>query len=655
MTASAEALFRKRFPKLPGCRGKLSGLFPMGPGIHNKPLVSRRSINVLPGMQSFEPRRMAFVETFAKAMRETFPATFDETDGTPHSASTSDPMRLCTLSGFEAGPMTYLPVNNDALRASLGLRDMNPLEKSIFKALGEVVSEEWDLSHLNINKESITGFRQFTRSAEWKELFAAFALSDPERVRSHWEKDDLIGLCDEFEMVLCLYVGKRPMVDSVGKVRYANDYEYAMSAGQKGSRVEVDKQVEINGKVWDNWCAARLRLINQGNFAVNIFLSAITTGTLNTMMRRWPKVFHTTTRDQIKELIDGHYIWTSDVKEFDQSISIEMLRSFRDGLKMHWAPWLMDMMDRYTCAPYFTRPVGFGYDKSKGHFVGDPFSKEPQVIAGNRSGDQGTTVYAKNVKVGETLCVIARMEMYHGRLLDGSYDIKQFVRDGLDGKLVIKFINNGDDEIIYTKDRAAYLEFLALRSEKNSKQLLHVSVEMGRGFSGNCILNDPNGPPLTYLVYSMLLTPFTKIHAPERDVSLRPFYAVGLTEQLLGSSQDNPLMAQAWDLHNEVYAKTIGVDYPSIATYAARGMANLPPVPDKYALYQLTAYDRVVLADPDKRHYSHPIEGMSDLGRFFLSKVVKGVNASQTVKFAGLYYSGTVVKTDNLDVKFLIG
>lgn len=643
-----EALFRSRFPALTPSRGQPSGLFPLGPGIHNKPLVARRSITILPRMESFEPRRMRFVEAFAIAMLEAFPPKFDADTGRPWTASTSDPMRLCTLPGYEAGPMTYLPKDNSVLRESLGLRPMTSLEESIFEALGEILTEEWDLSHLNINKLSSVGFRSFTRSAEWKELFAAFVLSDPEAIRQLWIARDLIGLCDRFEMVLCFYVGKRPMVDGVGKERFANDYGYAVSGGRKGSRIKVDKQVLINGKVWDNWSAARLRLINQGNFATNIFLSVITTGMLNTMMRRWPAVFHVTTREQIKAVIDGHYIWCSDVKEYDQSIDTEMIRCLRTGMKSHWAPWLMDLMDRYTCSPYFTRPVG--HSAGKGHFFGNAFDPQPQVFAGNRSGDQATTVYAKSVKVGETLCVISRMSEYKDRLADGSCSVKQFVRDGLDGKLSVKFINNGDDELIYSADKAAFLGFMKCRSDKGSKQLLSVSTEMGRGFSGSSICDDPSGVPLTYAVYSQLMTPFTKIHAPERDISLRPFWPVGLTEQLTGASQDNPFIEHAWEIHNALYTKLMAQDYPSLAVYAERGMETLPETPDKYHLYELTSYDRTVLSDVSKLHYSHPIEGMSDLGRFFLKKVVKGVNAEQTLPFAKMFYTGAIIRTEKLDL-----
>lgn len=586
----------------------LGRVFGNGVSTHNSPLVKRMSREVLTGIRSFDPRLMNFQRKFVNDVNKAVRPNLDADGFTTHGIHAPFD-RLLTTSGFMPNPMSYTPLHNGFYRKELGLSPgYSAVQKRIAVNAWKIIFSHYAPSHVKVPKKSTSGPRRNTSDAEWKTDFALFLYESDrfEAMLKCVESDDWQTLANELEMWFMMYIQKRDQVDMPGKERLVFDLEYALSNGARGKAFPTDKTVTIDGKVWDDFSATRARVIHAGPWVINCVLQIISSGHMLAMFERFPKVFHVSTPEQIKAVIDYHYVECGDVKEYDRSMSKDAIDTCLEVAAEFWDPRMIKMARLLYYSPYYSRPLDL--DGREGTFVGDPRLMTEQVICGNRSGHAWTSFVAKVNKCIDTLFIFHAMGL---SVLDN--ELTYFESRG-----AINFINNGDDEQVYTKSKELLDKYKKVRYDKVSHGHYIVESEVGQGFSGLLMIKNPD---LTYTPTAKIHTAFEKIYVPERDIGgfFRPYWPIGIIDRV-NRQDETPMGGLIWEIHNRTYADMLAPHFGSFLTIVNNAMERLPVQVDG-----LSNIDKDVLEDNDRIHYKYTEKDVNpDVFKLVTSKIEYG-------------------------------
>jgi len=480
------------------------------------------------------------------------------------------------------------------------------------------VFSEYVPSHIKVPKKSTSGPRRNTSDADWKRDFALFLYESSrfEEMLKCVEKSDWQTLANELEMLFMMYIQKRDQVDMPGKERIVFDLEYALSNGKKGKSFAADKSVNIDGREWDDFSATRARVIHAGPWVINCVLQIISSGHMLSLFERFPTVFHTSTADDIAKAINGNYVECGDVKEYDRSMSKHAVDTVHDVAERWWDPRIIKMSRLLYYSPYYSRPLDM--EGGEGVFVGDPRLMTEQVVCGNRSGHAWTSLVAKVNKCIDTLFVFDSMGL---EVL--GHELEYFQSKG-----AINFINNGDDEIVYTKSEELMKKYKKYRYDGKHGHYV-VESEVGQGFSGLLLRREG----LNYHPTPKIHTAFEKIYTPERSIGghFRPYWPIGVLERINNQDQ-SPMGHVAWEIHNRLYHDLLAPHYGSFLSIVNSAMEKM-----SLQIDGLTAVDKDVLEDNDRIHYKY-IE--SDISPEVYERVTSKIPFQFYQHIINSYYGG---------------
>lgn len=594
-------------------------MFANGASTHATPLITRASVTLLPGVYSFDKPVLMFQRALVEKLNSEFPVDTDK-DGFTASGIYTNFDRLKCPAGYLMNPMSYVSVDNESYRKDeLGLTlDMNQRERAITSELLHLVFSRVVPHAVNVPKISTSGMRRFTHDVQWKLAFAEYVMDEGnfDRMLNAIETNDYVTLANDFETVYAFYLQKRGQVDTPGKERRVFDLEYARSGGEKGREFAADKSVVINGEKFEDFSAIRARVVQAGPWVINCFLQVMSTSTLYALFDDYPKVFHVNTPEQIEEVIHGKAIFCSDVKEYDRSMHIDDIRLFHDVMKEYWDERLVNASYRLFTAPYYSRPLELG--GRKGVWVGDPRDPSFELHGGNRSGHAFTSLVAKVLKVADSLIV-----------LDKQFPVLGRCKEILDGKGPIGFVNNGDDEIIWSVDPRTLAVFKKNRENRANGRYV-VDPEVGQGFSGQ-LLTRQNEQDLYYKPIAKIHTTFEKMWVPERSIGgiHRKFWTIGFIDRVTNIMKTD-VGRKAWDIHMSVYRETMSHLYGDLTAIVMREHAKI-----KFDLNGLNYKDREVLEDPSKLHHKYLDD---EINSRVIEEVTSNIPVSVVEKFIKRYY-----------------
>lgn len=579
-------------------KGDLSDVFGDGSAKHRAPLVTRTPRSIIVGadpsrviISSFDPRYIGFLSKLTIAMNEAIQPDLDHQGFSLNGAhATAD--NLSCVAGYMMNPMTYTAFSNEVYRESLGLRPRyTDRERRIARNVWRHVLSEWTPSDVKVPMKSSSGTPRYTSDAEWKKEFALwlFEPANLERCLSLIAKDERRDLAREFEMVWMTYIQTRLQPESIKKKREVMDREYAMTNGKRGRLFAADKHVNIDGRDYPEMSAMRARVIQAGPWAINCLLQVVFSGTMKSMFRRWPNLFHVNTPEKLTELLDGHFIYAGDVKEYDRSMSRDALDVCHDVMAELWDERIVKASRDLYYAPYYCRPLDLGGDR--GTFFGDPFDPKSTVVSGNKSGHAGTSVIAKVNKVIDDLIVIDKI----------MGDVEGAEDHYMSGRRVIKVINNGDDHVVYSRDEALIARFRAKRSDPLAGHYV-VEEEKGQVFSGYILMKEMTSRGPKYHAHRRLLTFIERMLVPERSAGsfMRRFWPIGMYERITTAAAANPLGGLALEVFLKTYRDTVEKDYGNFMSLVENALYALPT-----NFSYLDAASRDVLEDPERIHYKY--------------------------------------------------
>lgn len=598
----------------------LGALFADGRADHHTPLVSRKSMEVLPGIYSFGADLLRFQREFSieanAAMKPELDADMFSTNGLH---TTFD--RLRSPAGYLQTPMSYKTVDNKEIRKELGLTPgYSPRQRAIAEEVWTLVWSEAIAAPVNIPKMSAGGMRRFSKDTQWKMAFAQWIMepANCERMLTAVESGDWLTLANDFETVYGMNTQKRIQLDDVGKERLANNIEYALSGGRKGRRVPTDKTVVIDNVKYLDFAALRVRVIDAGPWAVNCFLQVVATAAMQSIFERWSDVFHVNTAAEISALIEGKHIYASDVKEYDQSMSADAVDVPFSTMREKYDPRVATAARRLMEAPYFARPLEL--DGKVGQWILDPRDWSQKINSGNRSGHAFTSLIAKVNKVIESMFIVDKL-----------YPLLGHCKRFLEGGFPIRLINNGDDEIVIFDTAVDKKSFLVVRADLSAGHYV-VTPEVGQGFSGLLMVRTG---PTSYKPSPRVQTPLEKIWIPERSIGgrMRQFWPIGINVRI-EALMATDLGRQAWDINMSCYNRILRPTHGPLMDLIARGMADI-----ELPYAALTEADKEVIIDPAKLHYKYRL---SEITPSVLDAISAKIPASIAEHFLRRYYTGVL-------------
>jgi len=593
-------------------------LFANGPSAHAAPLISRRSVTLLPGVYSFEDPVLKFQKVLSERLNEEFPVSVDKDGFTDTGVHTSFDRLRCPA-GYFMNPMSYVAKNNALYRQELGLSaGMNDLQRTIATEVWRLVAFRARVAAVNVAKLSTSGMRRFTSDTQWKLAYVEWLMSGDnfELFLDAVDSEDWLTLANKYECAFAMYLQKRGQVDQPGKTRTVFDLEYALSGGSEGKSFAADKDVVINGVKYPDFSAVRARIVQAGPWVINCFLQMIATPLMKALFDAFPSTFHVNTKEEISAVVNGKYVYCSDVTEYDRSMDYDDIRLPHDVLNEVLDERIVKASWRLFVSPYYAKPLSI--DGRGGTWVGDPTDWSDEVIAGNRSGHAFTSLMAKVNKVIDSLVVINSIYPVVGRC-------KFF----LEGKGPMGLVNNGDDEIVWAYDKKDIELFKTLRSDLKLGRYV-VAPETGQAFSGLLLVKTGG---TSYQPTPKIHTTFEKLWVPERSIGgqHRAFWPIGVIDRI-NNLVESPLGQRAWDLHMQLYRDMLAPIYGDFMGLVTKAHAEMPIRSD-----QLSAKDREVVEDPNKLHYKFDSDEISNV---VLDMITSKIPKEVVERFLTKYYKG---------------
>lgn len=601
-----------------------SRFFKDGVGTHKRPLPSRQSLEVLPGVFSWSPTFMEFQRDVSENLDRELPAEVDDDRFATASGVHVGFERLRSVSGYSMNPISFVAIQNEEYcKKELGLPTTwrSERHKRIAENVWRLVFSSYKPSPINLPKHSTSGFTEFTFDAAWKREKAISLIKDWQVIAALSRASDLKTLADDFGILFCFNLNKRDQVEPPGKKRVVFTLDYAL--GLSTETVVADKSVRINGKEWPDFTAMRSRVVQGGPWPVNFFIQVVATGHLYALFDRFPKTFHHVDAnelcDRFTEMGD---VALFDVSDYDRSLQDFMYDTKFNVMREFWDDWLVQWAERFHYAPYYARPLDV--EGKTGHFVGDPLLDEKQVHCGNRSGDGMTSLDAKVFKVIDSLTLID----------DLTYDVVGNEERYLNWEMPHAIANNGDDEGI-AGARSSVRELVRMRLATNPDgSIVHgyfkCDLEVGQVFSGDLIHRTTEGK---FVPIRRIHTMLEKTFCPERSIGgvFRKYWFLGVTDRVT-LNEGLPSYNTAMDVVNSCWRKHLQRDHGTFWGLVEEALAN-----SEFALGSLTNAEKAVLYDPSKLFYQYSPD---DVKPEILQAVVEKIRFEEVEGFVTANYQG---------------
>lgn len=619
---SDPGVFEKRQPRLPSVDLERPATAFAGPNDFRKPLVEQQTITVLPGLQSNDLVLRSFLEQLQAELNEAIPHGVDA-DGFSTNGVAED-FFVCSPAGCLQSPASLKMVDNTKLREDLQLEaSYSARHKQIARTVWKLLLRGAIPSAVRVPRKSSSGFRLFSHDPQYKFDYAIWKTDkgNYSRFLRAVEQKDVSRLANDYGVIYATMTQKRTQIDRPGKIRYANDLEYALTGGRKGRRFQIDSRAIVDGQEWVGFTAKRVRLIDAGPWTINCDGQISASSHMAYIFAKYGKTFHVNTKEEIKSRIDGFFISCWDVTEFDQSMSEDSIVTVLDIAREYWPSAYVDSLAWLMAAPYFYRPVQAGH---KPGWVGSwaaPFKR--RCTAGNRSGHAWTSLIAKGNKVVDTLCVI---DSYR------SLSDEQIERILMGEHPEIRLINNGDDEIVCFLHLAESRMFHRARSVLANGHY-KVDLEKGQGFSGYNIVRkgvDSRGKP----VYDLCIranSVLQRMYSPERSIgsAMRRFWPLGMRARL-DLLAESDVGKEVLVIHNHVYSRVLEPKIGALSSHLSTSDLEFGG---------LSRADIAVLDDENKLHYAYSVEELSPEIR---DRITAHLPADLSADFLYRYYKGEI-------------
>lgn len=582
------------------------------------PLITRNARRILINTMSFEQKMLDFQDLFYTRLEKELPPSQDKLLMSKNGIYDTWSKGMA-VSGFMASPIGYAPRSNLILRRNNKLSEtVSPRFLAIVRALSELCFSQYIESDINVTPGSSTGFVGFRHEADFKIQYVK-DLFKPSRIKlfldlAYQNKD--VELANEFETAFAYTAGRRDAIDSPSKERTVYGLKFALDPeNNQDDKRTTDKAFvdPATGRASPKHCAMRERLINAGPWGINSFLAVISSGTMKSMFYRYPDVWHVNTAAHIESLVNGHHIFCADASEFDMTHPEAGLDEYHRGMATWWGGQVSHVSEKLLYAPYYARPMSIDPHclEGKPAWVGEPLSADRQVVCGNRSGHAMTSLINKIMMVAAYLYAIEL----------AGFEVLTKLDYWLSGQGPIKFINNGDDTIIYSKDLALLNTVSGFLCDKETA-VYNISREKGAVFNGMpAVFEDEANLIYRFRANAQnsifrIITPERPIYQPSSQAELaadvakgrkifRKYWYLGL-EHKINTSYLDPVAEHVMVTFVQLWTSTMRdkMTIPEMLAYARRLVPEIR--------CDLTEIDRMVLDDPEKLHHRVSRDDVSD-------------------------------------------
>lgn len=601
--------------------------------IVDRPMTHQNGNFQVPNERSTSVEYLDFLDIACDLYNRELKPSLDDEDyvGPTGVHASHDSMRTPPAYGMKQ--VTYLPVNNAAKRAELGLPKtwLRERDRQIFRKVFDLALSSWHIIDLKVAKNSKSGLPWLEYEVDKKIEMIRTVLSSEKNfniVLDSVLKGNLVRLFKDLRYVMVFVHNVRWQVDKIGKERLIADLEYALSGGKRGKLYPSDKRVVINGKEYPKFSACRLRLI-QGLSLLPAAMEQIKfAGHMKHIFVRFPKTWHHRDVDEIlSRLSIEDEIEAGDVSDYDSTAAWFMFEEFLSVMSEYYSPGEVEHTRMTLQAPYLSPPVEQGGSKI---WVGNPtVVADFSLQAGIRSGHPSVSCLGKLLKTAETLCLYDRM----------NGDVLEKMEEYLDWKRDLRIANSGDDEWdIMPKNRIK--EYSILRygiKGQGHCGYFKVEREAGKGFIGKITTRD-KGDNRTRRALPKISSRFQKQYQNERGVDslLRRKWPIGYyARRILYKS--NPACRTAEQIDDYAWRRS-GLErkHGTIDTIVNREfklmIAEGGPQPE-------TDADYLVIANSDAIHYA---VDESDVSKAVLDSICKKVMHDEWLSTFSKHYGGII-------------
>lgn len=167
----------------------------------------------------------------------------------------------------------------------------------------------------------------------------------------------------------------------------------------------------------------------------------------------------------------------------------------------------------------------------------------------------------------------------------------------LQGKMPIRFLNNGDDEVIIARDKRVLNLFVQYRLDLNVGQY-KVEAESGHGFSGRLMCRESRSS-VVYTPTAKIHTAFEKWICPERSINTehRKYPTIGMMDRITNLMRTDQ-GREAWSIAMSVWRTDMKPHFGDFNAVLSEQHAKINIDTSSY-----TSKEKELIDDPDKIHY----------------------------------------------------
>nr|QYF49793.1 MAG: putative RNA-dependent RNA polymerase [Guangxi cystovirus 17] len=589
--------FRQSYPVVRSYRpGNPTSLFANARQTGKTPMVRKQPREWVTGVYTFDHAHLKFARSLTEDLSRIRPDIDD--DGFSRNGLHSGFDSLRTVAGYPQEPVSALPRDNATMLEDLGIQQsMSPRQLRIAERVLRSIFSELNPKAVRIPKQSTSGPVRNVSDSEYKLQYGlhVFSMQRYNAYLDDFMKGDLDTMVRNWDACIFFGTNVRWQVDTPGKIREYWDARDVVHEASPHKR-QITTKVVIDGIEYSDFAAMRTRMINQGPWTVNILLQVFATGFMQTMFKKYPMTWYRD-EEELKTSLNGYHLWFGDVSQYDHSFSKEKIDLTHTIMKEYLDERVVTLSRQLYYAAYFTRPTGDPRDGHKPTVVGDPSDYlTDQVSAGNRSGHAFTSVMAKIWKVIDSLCKLDAI----GVDVHGSFE------ELLKGQMHVGIINNGDDEIIWFKEKNLKDRFERyIDTIPQAEKMFHVEFETGGIFSGRVWQRLDE---TLYAPVDRIPATFEKMICPERSIGgvMRPAWPIGMIDRY-NRRTEHDLKEEAFRMFDFHYRKILEPIYGPFLTLVSQAMKNLPISGDGW-----NWRDKQVLEDPSKIYYKFKPEDISE-------------------------------------------
>lgn len=577
---------------------------------------------------SDDPRLIRFKRQLVEKTMQ-FEPHIDEHGFADHNGITKDFSALLTVAGYKAAPLSVSMIDNVVLAQELKLAPnfITARDRDIFASVHKCMFEEIRATNLAVRKKANSGFIHLTTDPLEKQGLIFHYLDhfvDRSSLRSPQAKKlkpiatclkdkDYSALLVDHQSILINRAGLRCQADGATttdgvnftpKSRQANTLEFALSAGRRGYRFDVDKSLRPRGRISiddegfvrrigdaiPNCFASRTRLVWGAPVAPNYYLKAFFTLFREYYLNEYDFTWKHREPDQTIEKIKRYrHMIGVDVKAFDTTIQPWLIDFFLSKFDTVLDQSVIGLMSHLFHMPFFQSSLNPTSDGTKvdGFLIGDPLNGDDfRVCMGLPSGIACNPDFGKWIATSTYLCLFDRyfndvMEVGVNVILKGEHP-----NYGL--------LNMSDDCVLMSNDDK-FSQWLNAFIEQEESFYLRIEIEKGVEFLGTVYFKDKsNELQWSPQISSMFVNDLSAREHSVEAKHVKPFYSIGFQDRIAHYGKA-PLFDQVYDIADQLYFDCFG------ESYAARSSWLLDhPEPILLDLVPQTPIDREVLADPSK-------------------------------------------------------